>query len=957
MKKLKLLYFQNGDDDSDFIPRILKATGYNLDDLKKMAEEKIDKIIADYAHFQVKTIDSMISYISKISANDMQLSPDFELNFNIDESIDYSVGLIVSELTEESTSFKKIIDYVNFFVESQNKFIWQPVKSIQENIKEYVNLHYVVGLKIHKEDVKTEKIKDLKNRIISCATKIQSIALNSNIQLSKKGRNRINKILIEKSIEINKVPITTDYLLNNDYKKYDYLFFDAVSDLNEAFHEYVEYVAEERAYNVLMFLDLIEENMDGFIKKKGIVPLSDLTNRLKNLLKEDYIPEIFYKLGSTYYHYLIDEFQDTSRVQWEIIEKLIENVIAENGSLFYVGDVKQAIYRFRGGDISLFSEIFDKYKGRVKRYQTFLDTNYRSVKEIVDFNNKIFSEDNLRNFILGSTKDGIFVEDVIDIYSHVEQKANKTDKSGYVCVEECSEIDEILNEKLPGTIRNILDSGYSNSDICILTRKNSEGETVANILMEKGYPVIFDKVARVNENTYVNEIISFLKFLNNPMDNLSFFSFVSGEIFLKKSSLSRDKILDFMFDNRENKSSYRAFQEHFPDIWGRDVEPFVRYVNYLPLYDTVTEIIKHFDILENFKDSESYIMKLLEIIKDMGEKGELSIDQIVEKWKEGEGNQSESDRFNILIPEYINAIKIMTVHKAKGLAFPVVILPYSLLDGKKGNTNKIYKEILNDEMYLMKIKKDYTKYSQKLKGIYSEETTKETIDDLNTLYVAMTRAEEMMFIYTTGKNKKENSLLFSGDETAIHIGKPVKKEGKNIEEKVEGENYYACTNVRWYANLAFHGEDAIFETVRREAVLRGDVYHKMFEEIIKLNKDETEALAVRFSEKYKLDKNEIKGILDFITGDKILKGFYSGDIEVFNEKEIVTGKDDVYRMDRLVIKGQNIYVIDYKTGEEYNYKHIKQIKQYMKLAEDIYGKKSIGVLIYIDEKKKMVING
>ena len=961
LHKLKTLYFQDKSDEknAEFISKISEEMNIAEGDLKKIVEPKIDTIISDYAHFQVKTIDSMISYLSKISARDMGIPPDFELNFDEKEPLEYALNSIVSEVEKNKDVFRKVMDYVNFDISVKGKYIWQPVKRIEEGLKNYIVLMHTNEIK-NRSVVSEPRLDEMKGEIRSVVERIENLANEKGIRLKRRSaldkykRGKFEGIKIENA----------DSIINKNDKEYVFLFEDHIERLNNLICRYVETIAELDVARYVAFLEDVKENTDDFIRRKGVVSLGHLTNLLKNVLREGYVPEIFYKLGNTYYHYMIDEFQDTSRVQWEIVESLVENVVAENGSLFYVGDVKQAIYRYRGGDTSLFTEIYDKNKNKTKCYETTLASNYRSAVEIVEFNNRCFGEEHLKDFLGDKSFSGnkINVGMILDNYRNITQKPYHANKHGYVSVERSGDTEEIFEEKIPETIKVVLDKGYDKKDICILVRTNKDGENIAKILMEKGYDVIFSKIAKVNENRYVNEIVSFLKFLNNPTDKLSFFSFVFGNIFLRKTGISAEDVYQFAFSHRDDAAVYKSFKQKFPKICDEEIEPFMRYVNYLPYYDIVVEIIKHFNVIENFDGAEAYIMKFLEIIKDMSDRGELSIEEITEQWEGDEDEEGKNDKFDVTIPEYIDAIRIMTIHKAKGLAFPVVIIPPGILK-KSGRSNKnIYYEETEKGINLLRINEKLTSFSERLSKIYYEEKTRKFIDRLNLLYVAMTRAEDIMFIFVPEIEKKKSEeaiFFFPDDDEEIHIGELPSKTKKSNPVKSEEniKNSYPHTDVRWHKNLVFHGEDTIFDSNRREAISRGELFHKMLEDIETFDIDSVVKLSNRLSKKYGFEKENVKNLLEFLIKDDVLSGMYSGDIRVFNEKEIVTGEDDTYRVDRLVFKRDKIYVIDYKTGENYNEKHRAQIKRYMKILNDIYRKECTGILIYVDERKKVIVNG
>lgn len=985
LRNLKSLYFQNINiNDQELLNSVINDLNYSTDELKNISDEYINRIIDDYTHFQVKTIDSMITYISLVSALDLELTPDFKIVLDMKEYIDYAIEYLVSEIDNHYDVYKMFIDYIQFQAETSDKFNWQPIEDLRRNAEEFINKQYLSGKKfevpINDSSHYNSKIKQQKEKIKNKALEIISQAKivldnkNSKIKLSStKGKHLLS--IIEDNYKLNNNKITVENLLSGKGKEKYYNYFSGfVDELNNAITDYIEFLSESKLSNYILFLSKIDKMIDEYISKSNSIYLGDLTKKVNNLLTKSYVPEVFYKLGDTYYHYLIDEFQDTNEVQWNIVQTLIDNALSTNGSLFYVGDVKQSIYRFRGGDVSLFNSVYESNKNKRDTYDRNLEYNFRSAREIVDFNNKCFSLTNLSELIdykNSNIKDNIYSiqkEYIIRTYGNVKQIPMEESK-GYIRVEryDNSEYEDVYNDRIPKTIEKLLNAGYSKRDITILVRTNKVGEKIANILMHNEYSVIFDRIVKVNENKFINEIISFLKFLNNPMDNLSFFTFLSGEIFLKKAGIDRKTVFDFVKRNNDKKILYWEFKKEYQNLWDTYIDKFFSLINYLPLYDLIVEIIKRFTILSNFPYISGYIMKFSEIIKDFESEGELSVDEIIEKWKEND--DSNSDKFNVLIPEYIDAIQIMTIHKAKGLSFPVVIIPVTILDAKNTRGfSSIYYNETDKNLSAFYIKQDYIKYSDVLKGIYEDEKTKAFLDDLNTIYVAMTRTKEKLFVFMPKSNNKDNkmfiqeSLFFKDIEENISViekGDFCKKSviSKALQQDEIIDNKFPLESREWYNRIVFTENDIFFDRKRRESVTRGDTFHKILSEIYTLKSDNIDQIAFRMASKYKIDQSEIEDALKFLIINPEISFLYKNNMEIHNEIEIVTGKGESFRIDRLVIEKSMIYVIDYKTGEMYNEKHRRQIANYMNIVRNIYNMKCIGILIYLDDRKVKIIDG
>lgn len=360
---------------------------------------------------------------------------------------------------------------------------------------------------------------------------------------------------------------------------------------------------------------------DRFAAVDDVLFLEELNRKARRLFDADgvTVEELYFRLATRLQHFLIDEFQDTSRLQWLNLRMMPEEALANGGSLFYVGDRKQAIYGFRGGDVTLFDELQKEYADYAR--QESLSNNYRSQRAVVEFNNHIFSLENLQRFVQAKEqrerKNKVRVElhgddyrRLENIFAGAQQSWQPGRDGGYVEVRRMDA--DSGSERLEETREYILQTleelrqRFAWRDIAILTRENSKVETVTTWLLEEGIPVDSERTSNIKDNDRVREIIALLTFLSSPVDNMAFAEFLMGEICARGCGLTREAMREFVFQHRlELKGQrgfylYQAFRRAYPEVWGRYLDDLYRNVGLYPLYELVITLFERLRCLQYF---------------------------------------------------------------------------------------------------------------------------------------------------------------------------------------------------------------------------------------------------------------------------------------------------------------------------------------------------------------------
>lgn len=667
--------------------------------------------------------------------------------------------------------------------------------------------------------------------------------------------------------------------------------------MNPQGRRWKEYRTARMVEKVIFTLGLAEEFYSKLAiieEEKGVISLDESTSLLRDIIDGSDAPFIYEKLGVRFNHFLLDEFQDTSVVQWENFKPLLANSVSEGYNNIIVGDVKQSIYRWRNSDWNLLDkEIEENFKGKVKVIT--LKENWRSTQSIVDFNNEFFTfaADNLG---------------LSNIYADVKQKVKVEDsQEGCVTVDFCE--DEL--EMIDGYIEQAVAAGAKMSDMAILLRTNGEGKKVAEYLLSKGYSVISDDSLDFKSSLIIRKIVSYLHSLCNNSDSLNTYLSESLEI--------------------DSEREYHS------------------------LLDLVDGVIK--DLSETHPDEikgqtlfiQSFMDDILEWTSIHGN----DLRQYLKHWEES--------KIAISSPNDPNAIRITTVHKSKGLAFPIVIFPFAEKvglfkedtlwchldsDAEMGESfNSIFPVVLGKSS-------GDSFFSESLKN----EMEMQRIDNLNIFYVCLTRARKEMHIIAknppkslidgkSSPNDLSQLLYLYCEQNGYTFGSPYrwneasKKEDSEIEEfdaeyETYGMNPEACSK-RFVASSDawdYFSEEGIGQSKR----LRGIEQHALLSRI-RTSDDAPEVLR-------SIEPQTRELLLERISAHS---EWFSPELKTLNEVAIIDSFGNTNRPDRVLVDEEGrVTVIDFKFGEE-DEKYSGQVRRYMRLFREMgYGEVS-GYIWYV----------
>ncbi len=748
----------------------------------------------------------------------------------------------------------------------------------------------------------------------------------------------------EQPLYSKKVPQSTQQILDTLLPEFSRLFaviktgFYTVAYFKNAYDNLVP----------LAIMQALKRELDLLCKERELLPISYFNRIIADEIKDQPAPYIYERIGEKYRHYFIDEFQDTSALQWSNLVPLISNALegqdesGRKGSLLLVGDAKQAIYRWRGGKAEQFLNLLDPHAGvfTVPPEINDLPKNYRSHEKIIEFNNEFF---NITSPALSNT----YYEDLFR--KGAAQEPNRL-KEGLVTLEfldrDEQDRDEKYGERIVIHINELLGTGYRLQDICILTRKVKEGVKVAEYLMEREIPVISSETLLLNSSPEVRFCIALLQFSILPEDLQSRFEMI---VYLRqKTDTAHWSLLYDLSGLLEFLST--TYQFDWPRFQG------------LNTYDALEYAVACFELTQ---DSDAYLCFLLDEALGVAQQEGGGIASFLSVW------EKRKEKLSIVAPEGLDAVKIMTIHKAKGLEFPVVIFPYANTDIYDEKNPKLWsptdpEDYCGFKHLLFSKKKEMLHYNPTTKALYEEEQAKLELDAFNLLYVALTRGISALYVITEyGQNKateiRNYSDLFvqylqakgywDGTRRTFSMGILPRPDAMNGEEKGQNEDRVAflLTSKQFLENKLVPKKKEEWDSEQGKALVWGNLFHELMAQI-HFPEDIPEALAA-MDKRSLLDKSEAK-ILESkskaLVAHPKLNFFFEKANIVRNEAEIITENGLILRPDRVVFRGKQFSILDYKTGKK-SEKDREQLLSYAEALEAMGYQIGHNVLVYTQD--------
>lgn len=969
--------FSNG-ETTDMLELILQETPIDVSVIKERSQKVLNAILQNYSAFSITTIDSFTHKIIKNFAYDLGLTLNFEVEMDATSLLNEAVDILISKIGVRNDITKLLIEYSASKIDEDKS--WDVSLELKEFSKVLLREDDVKHFrKLSQKTVGDfnalqDKLKKNRKEAIKRLKEIGGRGLEVIATMNLEHKDFYYSLLPKHFISLEKDPIQAKFFDQSKLRERieENMFYSKSKseDIKTAIEGILPellnlYFESEKIFQSLLLQQLA---------LKSVVPLAVLNNVNKELntikeennirlnaefnqlisdhIKDQPTPYIYERIGERFMHYFIDEMQDTSILQWRNLIPLIDNALAqENSSLLLVGDAKQAIYRWRGGKaeqlINLSTEEDSTFN--ISKELKLLGRNFRSYSEVINFNNDFFQH----VAALFSN------EDYKELFLEGNQQEENSKKGGCVRISflEKQEDKEQEKNKYPEKVyQQILElqKEYALSEITILVRKKKEGIAVADYLSEKGIPIVSSETLLLANSTKVIFIVNFLKLILYPDDQQNRFEVLR---FLHEHLQSNQDLHTFLAD--KVKCDIGEFFELLNNL-GTNFK--IELFNTLPFYEKIEYIIRSFSLLET---SDAYIQFFLDLVLDQQGRG-ITIQDFLDSWNGKKGNLS------IATPDESEAIKIMTIHKSKGLEFQVVIFPFDLDIYRQIKPkvwfNNLPDEFLGfDELYI-----DYSKSLEYINDqggrIYHEQRQELELDNFNLLYVALTRSVEQLHIITEKRLTKsgENLNYYSGafisylkkiekweENTNEYVFGDLKRKSEKVvveNDKIKLQDQFISTSWQDHNIVLLSSASKIWNTDAEEAVAYGNITHDILSKIE--NRNDVDEVLSFFRNKGDIDVkmlNNLEERIKKITFHPELTFFFSDEVKVLNEREILNASGDVIIPDRLVFYRDQVTIIDYKTGKP-DRSHIHQINKYANDLTILNYQVDKKILIYINDE-------
>ena len=969
--------------ENDLFNILIKEIRIDKNLIQERSKKILDAILKNYAAFSITTIDSFTHKIIKNFAYDLGLSLNFEVEMDGVSLLNEAVDVLISKIGTDKKLTSLLIDYS--LDKTDDDKSWDISRDLSEFAKMLLNEDDVAHFRILADkqlddftNLKTKlynQQKELKESIKKVGEECIQLIDSNDLEHKDFMRGTIPKFfddLSTKSVNIDFIKRSETIkkaIENNQY--YSKSTLDSVaSSIDQIVPEIIrlfkesELIYQQFSMNKLALKSIIPlavlNNINSeleTIKEDNNIRLNAEFNQLiSDNIKNQPAPFIYERIGQRFQHYFIDEMQDTSVLQWQNLVPLIDNTLAqENSNLLLVGDGKQAIYRWRGGKAEQFIELGSDRENpfHVPKEIKNLDTNYRSYSEIIKFNNSFFQH--TANFLQNESYKNLFVEG--------NKQIENFKKGGYVSLSflDKNEDKEIEKVKYPQKVLekiNELKESFSLNEICILTRTRKDGVAVANYLSEKGVNIVSSETLLLQNSQKVCFIIDLLKVLQNPSDEESRFEILYFlhqhlQIEIPKNNFLKE------YSKANNKTILESLKTYGVSF---DASVF----HQLPFYEKIEEIIRGFNLI---KSSDAYVQFFLDVVLERQRNG-VDIGEFLEFW------ELKKDRLSIVASESASAVQVMTIHKSKGLEFPVVIFPCDVDIYKQIKPKSWLNELPESYSGFSELLVDYNKtlsiVSKRGREIYDHQREQLELDNFNLLYVTLTRAVEQLHIITEKKLSKgnENTNFYSGifinylkqqdrwdDDILEYSFGDKKRVSKNETEIPVAEVHKKFISTPWQEHniVLLASASKLWNTAQDEAINFGNLFHEIFARII--TKNDIDIIITQYNQQGILDDEQTrfiqKSIISVVNHPLLVK-YYSEDVIVYNEREIVDIDNLVIIPDRLVfIDEKEVVIIDYKTGNPSS-EHHQQLLKYERVLKSMDFKVDKKLLIYINQEIDVV---
>lgn len=968
-------------DSNPMFSLLSKELDLDSKTLHEKSKTMLNTIAHNYAAFDISTIDKFNHRLIRTFAHDLKLPLNFEVELDTKTILSKAVDQLIDKAGTEKGLTKILVDFA--IEKADDDKSWDVAFDFNQIAQLLINendIPFIESLK----DKTVEDFKGLKTQLKESITILE-------LDIVEKSQ-RVISLIDANGLEHNDFSRSSlpNHFLKLMDKDYDLKFnnkwqleientklyptrvpshiaatIDAIQpELVSVFNETKEQVVQIKFLkNILKnitplsVLNAIYNSLQDIKIDEDLVLISEFNSLISNEIKSQPAPFIYERIGEKYRHYFIDEFQDTSEKQWENLIPLIDNIISsenlkgDSGSAMLVGDAKQAIYRWRGGKADQFIDLYTKRTQpfQIKQHVDNLPANYRSLETIINFNNDFFKH--LATFAFSAPSHR-------EIYKASRQNLFLKGE-GYIELSflefEPGDKDDTYGQKVMDAIRTAQENKFDLRDICIITRKSKEGIALAEYLSIKGIPIISSESLLLKNSPEVQFLTNIIALASQPYNELLKVETLS---YLANHQLQLEDQHEF-FSNLVHLEASQMFKALNRYNLFFDFNQFLQ----LPFYEAVESVVRQFNLN---KSSNAYIQFFLDEVLDYSQKHHAGFSSFSSHW------DIKKEKFSITSPKGNNAVQIMTIHKSKGLEFPVVIFPYANQEIYFDMSPKMWFPV-NPEAFngfsnvFINVNKDLEDLGELGQTMYADYKSQLELDSMNLLYVVLTRAVEQLYIvseYRENKGAKAEIKLYSElfmsylksiglwneSERTYTFGNPDRVlSAKKLERSTVQERFISVAkenhDLRIVTNAAY-----LWDTEQEAAIEKGNLVHLILSQIKTQN--DIDFVFEEFENKGDLNPQQsldLKPIIKHIVHHDQLKAFFMPDLTVYNERAILTSRGLILRPDRIIVNNKlEAVIIDYKTGSE-RPTHQNQLMEYQLVLEEMGFKVVRKILVYINE--------
>lgn len=982
-----------------YYSEVKKAVTLNEQTIRHNALLALDMILQDYGRFRVETIDSFFQTVLRSLARELHIGANLTLELDTELVIDEAVNAFLAGIEQDSKDKRNVMEFVENNIENDKS--WSIDGTLKKFSKElFREIFMEKGDELRRILSQPDAVADYKSNLISArdavlpgiVEKVKATGQKMLDAISSAGStvedlNRYVKPLVNKIADGTFVDAdlskgkTLGNCLENPDKFYDKGKLDKLPYLSNLAREslspllakakelYDEYNYNRNSFDAalqyiheLSLLLGIRAEIDRQSQEQGRFILADTPQLLSRLSGSD-TSFVYEKTGSFIEHLMIDEFQDTSRLQWGNLRLLLWECLAIGKDCLVVGDVKQSIYRWRNSDWDILNSRMEKELSIYNPQVIPMEHNFRSHQNVIDFNNALFPKavEMMQMHYNGQT--GATYPAIETAYKDVKQVSSKADGQGYVFVQANS--DDTIFQQIEQQLDKLTAAGVQQTDIAILCRYGNQITDIAEWFAANRpeYRMISSEAFQLGSSASVRILINALRWLTDSTDNVALAQIVwERECNIVKSGLSFDR---FMAQGLENAlpPAFRNGQDSLRN---------------LPLYE-LTEKLYSILELDRIPGQDQYVMTLFDTICQWLSRNPGEPSAFLKDW--------DDKLFKAPIPATdANGIRLLTIHKSKGLEFHTVIVPYcnwEVIDTRHNEriwTNPVTSPF--NSMPLLPIGFSGKLANSVFNDEYKQEAGLQTVDNLNLLYVALTRAVSNLIVLSPkGRGTTLSDVLVYAlsaafscqpDEQDIYtyengqIMPHTEKQDKASDNPFELQPTPQALTMRSYpinARFRQSGESTRFvhstddsDDRQEEYIQTGKLLHNLFA-TIRTEADIDAAVDKMLSDGLIESRSKAESLKHQIT-DHIEKSgvhdWFSGNYSLFNEASIIYRDGGILqtrRPDRVMIKPDgSAVIVDFKFGRERE-EYLHQVQEYMDLIRKMGYSKVEGHIWYVYSNK------